>query len=377
MEEYGNNMHKKPGGLKKIIAVCVSCLLICAITLAGPLYLAGKISLEKTENAPPSTNKTNELFPIADTNGEAMTAAQIYSKYSGSVVGIKTEGTTTNIFGQQSRFASSGTGFVVTADGYIISNNHVVEDGDKFTVAFLDGKEYDAKVIGTDAQNDIALLKINAKGLVPVVLGNSDKMEVGEDVCTIGNPLGELTFSLTKGVVSALGREIRLGDGDALKMFQLDAAVNRGNSGGPVFNSRGEVVGIITAKYSESGIEGLGFAIPINDAIKIANDLMQYGYVKGRPYFGITVSTASTGPGLDRSPVNGAKIEMIAPGSCAEKAGLKVGDIITKIDNSEIVTHLDLIDAKKNYSAGDSAELTVYRNGTTLKINITFDEQKS
>lgn len=366
--------------LTKIVAVCLSCLLLCALTVGGTLLVSESITLKKTNGQLQLTTQSHSISTIANVEGGQMTSSQIYEKYVNSVVGITTKGMTTNIFGQTTDFAASGSGFVITSDGYIVTNNHVVEDGKQFTVAFVDGTEYEAKVVGTDNENDIALLKIDASGLTPVVIGDSDDLVVGEEICTIGNPLGELTFSLSKGVVSALHRVIDMGDGYALNMFQMDAAVNSGNSGGPVFNSYGEVIGVTTAKYSDTGIEGLGFGLPINDVIAEVNDLKEYGYVRGRPYFGISVSTATTytDPRFgDTYGVAGARVEAVDQASCAEKAGLKVGDIITKIDETEIKTYTDLVSAKSNYKAGDNAVLTVYRNGQTLTLNITFDEKKS
>ena len=206
------------------------------------------------------------------------------------MVGISTTVTGYNMFGQLTSNAVTGTGFILSEDGYILTNNHVVEDavstGSTVTVKLHDGSEYPAAIVGTEGNtNDIAVLKIDAEGLSPVTLGDSDKMQVGENIYVVGNPLGELTYTMTAGIISALDREIAADRNTTLNMFQLDAAVNSGNSGGPVFNDRGQVIGVVTAKYNSSGVEGLGFAIPINDAVSIAEDLINQAYL------GITVTT--------------------------------------------------------------------------------------
>ena len=229
----------------------------------------------------------------------------------------------------------------------------------------------------------MAVLKIDATGLTPVVLGDSDELVVGQTVYAIGNPLGELTYSLTDGIVSALDRVITTGSGSdatSLNMLQTNCAINSGNSGGPLFNSYGEVIGITTAKLSsssssEASIEGLGFAIPINDVKTIIQDLIQYGYVTGKPYMGITVSTVSAADAQRFGVPVGALVESVEAGSCAEEAGLQASDIITAIDDTEITTSTALTAAKATYRAGDSATLTVVRDGQTLELTITFDEE--
>ena len=254
-------------------------------------------------------------------------------------------------------YAASGTGFVVSEDGYIVTNCHVIDGGSKFTVSFEDGRTYDAKLIGSDAENDVALLKIEATGLQPVVIGDSDDIRVGEEICAIGNPLGELTFSLTKGVVSALNRVVTTDDDESNFMFQIDAAVNSGNSGGPVFNGYGQVIGVVTAKYSSSGVEGLGFALPINDVARIINELKENGVVR-KVSFGITVGNATYSDSGEDTSIAGARVKVVDSGSCAEEAGLEVGDIITKIDSMKITGVTDLLAAKKRYVPDESAELT-------------------
>ncbi|MBQ1954648.1 MAG: trypsin-like peptidase domain-containing protein, partial [Clostridia bacterium] len=239
-------------------------------------------------------------------------------------------------------------------------------------VSLFNGTEYDAEYVGGDKLYDVAVLKIDAEGLRTVALGDSDNLIIGEDAIVIGNPLS-LTFSVTKGIISATDRVIDVDENDTISVFQLDAAVNSGNSGGPVFNSRGEVIGLVDAKYAAEGVEGLGFAVPINQVMDVAEDLISYGYVTGRPYFGITASTASVARGF---AVDGARIESVDPDSCSAAAGLKVGDIIIAIDGRTVTSASDLISEKNNYKAGDTAELTVWRTGEALTLPITFDEAK-
>ena len=375
---------------KKITALALCALLLCG-TAVGGIWAIHSFTITKTnsnlsmnagdggngvtpdmtKNEPSGAGYVQPL--VTKGEGTAMTASEIYEKYVSSVVGIVTEGTTTNIFGQQTNYAASGTGFVVSQDGYIVTNCHVIDGGSKFTVSFEDGRTYDAKLIGSDAENDVALLKIEATGLQPVVIGDSDDIRVGEEICAIGNPLGELTFSLTKGVVSALNRVVTTDDDESNFMFQIDAAVNSGNSGGPVFNGYGQVIGVVTAKYSSSGVEGLGFALPINDVARIINELKENGVVR-KVSFGITVGNATYSDSGEDTSIAGARVKVVDSGSCAEEAGLEVGDIITKIDSMKITGVTDLLAAKKRYVPDESAELTVIRDGKEIKLTLVFDE---
>jgi serine protease Do len=243
------------------------------------------------------------------------------------------------------------------------------------------GEEYEATIIGADEQNDVALIKIDATGLPTVSIGDSDDIEVGQQVCAIGNPLGELTNTLTVGYVSALDREINE-NGTPINMFQTDCAINSGNSGGPIFDMNGNVIGITTAKYSSSGssttasIEGIGFCIPSNDAMDIVSDLLEYGYVKGRPYLGITCQAISSTVTQYYNLPSGIYVNSVESGSAAEDAGLQQGDIITALDGTEVDSVTDFKALLKNYSAGDTATLTVYRSASgTVELSVTFGEQ--
>ncbi|MGI5971804.1 MAG: S1C family serine protease [Oscillospiraceae bacterium] len=374
----------------KIIALCLVMLFLGGVTTAAGIIFSGWFSdynaitgaaaeSQDTEsgslNADSSPGEKISL-PALKTfskDSEAMSASEIYSKYVESVVAIKTESTYANIFGQSSTYASSGTGFIISEDGYILTNNHVVEDASIVTVTLFSGESYTARVVGADSQNDIAVVHIEATALKPVNLGDSDDIIVGEDVAVIGNPLGELTNTLTTGIVSAVDRMINI-DGTPISMFQIDAAVNSGNSGGPVFDSTGRVVGIVSAKSAGTSVEGLGFAIPINDALAVAKELVEHGYVTGRPYIGITVQTISATTAAYYDVPQGALVASVGAGSPAEKAGMQKSDIITMFGDTEVKSVVDLTTAKNKYSPGDKVDVKVYRGNGYLTLTLTLGE---
>ena len=310
---------------------------------------------------------------------QPMSGAQVYAKNVGSTVGITTELVTTNYWGQKVKGAAAGSGFVISQDGYILTNYHVIEGATSIQVAFVDGATYPATLIGGEEANDIAVLKIEATGLTPVVLGDSDNLVVGEQVCAIGNPLGELTFTFTAGYVSARDRSITMENGEIMNMLQTDTAINSGNSGGPLFNTYGEVIGITTAKYSNSSssgasIEGIGFAIPINDVKDMVKDLMEKGYVTGKPSLGILMNDVSAEATYRYGIPQGAYIEAVLEGACAQKAGLQVGDIVTAVNDHAIGSSTALQTVVKEYKAGEEITLTVFRSGETLTLTVTLDE---
>ena len=330
----------------------------------------------------PTANKSlasaNNLISDAPT---LMNPAEIYDQALQQAVGIRTEVTMTNFFGMTSSGAVSGSGFIISEDGYILTNYHVVENAHTanldIQVITADGTEYTAKIVGVEPNNDIAVLKVEAQGLNAAALGNSDDLRVGDEIYAVGNPLGELEFSMSSGHVSALDRVINTQESERINMFQIDAAVNEGNSGGPVYNAMGEVVGIVTAKYSSSGVEGLGFAIPVNDIKAIVNDLINIGYVTGKAYMGVSFDSRynSMYSQYYGMPL-GAYVGEVTPHTAAEKAGLKAGDIITAIGGYAIDGYNDVKGALRHFSAGDTAVLTVYRAGDEIHLSITFDEAK-
>ncbi len=384
----GSRPPKKKSGAAKVVALVLACTIAGGGAGVGGAYLYNQLSGSGNTTTIYEEDRPKVQTVLNTNNGQPMTPEQLYAANLASCVGI-TVNTTVNIFGQTSTSAASGSGFVLSQDGYIATNYHVIESAAKdesvtIQVSFADGKKYDAKLIGGEKDNDVAVLKIEASGLTPATLGDSSKLVVGESVYAIGNPLGELTYSLTDGLVSALDRLITTGEnGDTttLNVLQTNCAINPGNSGGPLFDSYGNVIGITTAKYtqSSSGVsaEGLGFALPINDVKNILADLISHGYVTGKPYMGVQVMDVSSE--AQRYGITaGAAVSYVAEGSCAQKAGLQANDIITAIDDTAIDSSSALTAAlSTGYKAGDTASLTVIRNQQEVKLSITFDEKNA
>ena len=312
------------------------------------------------------------------TNGTQLTASQVYQNNVFSTVATTTE-ITTNYFGYKTTAAASGSGFIITDDGYIVTNHHVIEGANSVKVTLYDNTQYDAEIVGSDESNDIAVLKIDASGLTPVTLGDSEALSVGDNVVAIGNPLGELTFTLTSGIVSAKDRSITTSNSVMMNLIQTDCAINSGNSGGALFNMYGEVVGVTNAKYSsnsstEASIDNIGFAIPINNVKDIVTSIIENGYVV-KPYIGVSVETVSSDMKSYGIP-EGAVVRVVNEDSPAEKAGLKENDIITKADDEDITSSNDLVSKIKKASKGDKITLTVYRQGEEKTIELTVDETK-
>ena len=387
---------KRPGGLRRrMIALALACLVVGGAAGAG-----GAMAYQRTAQPDTPVSESGgsavQTDPVANSNnGQPMTPEQLYAANLASCVGITVSTTSVNIFGQTTTSAASGSGFVLSQDGYIVTNYHVIEDAANdssvsISVSFADGSKYDGSLVGGEKDNDVAVLKIDASGLQPVTLGDSDSLVVGDEVYTIGNPLGELTYSLSDGLVSALDRLITTSSTNpttgqkettTLNVLQTNCDINPGNSGGPLFDSYGNVVGIVTAKYTEtsSGVsaEGLGFALPINDVKTIIQDLIDHGYVTGKPYMGIQV-TSVPDYAQHYGVSAGAYVESVAPGSCAEKAGLQTNDIIVAIDGTAIDSSTALTAAlSSNYRAGDTAKLTVLRGSSQVELTITFDEKNA
>lgn len=384
----GMQPKKKKGGAGKVIALVLACTIAGGGAGVGGAYLYSRIAAPTNSTVIYEEERPEVRTVLNTNNGQPMTPEQLYAANLASCVGI-TVNTTVNIFGQTTTSAASGSGFVLTRDGYIATNYHVIESAVNdasvtIQVSFANGDKYDAKLVGGEKDNDVAVLKIEADGLTAVTLGDSSKLVVGESVYTIGNPLGELTYSLTGGLVSALDRLITTGEnGDTttLNVLQTDCAINPGNSGGPLFDRYGNVIGITTAKYtqSSSGVsaEGLGFALPINDVKDILSDLIAYGYVTGKPYLGVQVMDVSS-EAQRYGIAAGAAVSYVAEGSCAQKAGLQVNDIVTAIDDTAIDSSSALTAAlTTGYKAGDTATLTVIREQKELKLTVTFDEKNS
>ncbi len=302
---------------------------------------------------------------------------QVYAQNVPAVVAIASQGTTTNIYGQASQTASSGSGFLISADGYVVTNYHVVSGASSLSVLTYDGEVYRAEQIGFDEGNDICVLKIQGKDFPFVTIGSSNALGVGDQVAAIGNPLGELTSTLTVGYISAKDRVVTT-DGNTINMLQTDAAINSGNSGGPLFNMNGEVVGITTAKYSgttDSGavIEGIGFAIPIDDVLDMIRDLKEHGHISGA-YLGVAVMDVSESAQMYGLPA-GAYVDDVTSGSAADQAGIQKQDIIVNVGGYNVSSMGDLTRVLRKFKAGDTTTISVYRAGQQMDLSITFDEK--
>ena len=377
----------KAGSFARTLCLCLVCALLGG--LGGGAYVSSRLT-ERVDALQQSMSELKEqslevesaALASATGAGDAtiMTPASIYDRACRQVVGITAEVNYTNFFGISSSSAVTGTGFVVSENGYILTNYHVIEyaytAGKAPTVVLHDGTHYTASVVGVEEGNDIAVLKIDAANLSPAKLGDSDGLTVGDTIYAVGNPLGDLEFSMSTGHISALDRVIKTEESsESINMFQIDAAVNSGNSGGPVYNDRGEVIGVVTAKYSDTGVEGIGFAIPINDASSIAQDLITKGYVTGRAYMGVKLDERYNAMYSQYYGMPlGAYVYSVEAGSSADEAGLRAGDIIIRLGDVDVSCYDDLHNAVKGFSAGDTTDVVIYRAGEELSISITFDE---
>lgn len=383
---------KMNGGWKKAIASILVLVLIgtsCGITAAvvnnrwerelEQLNEQFNQRMDRMQLQVEAAVQAAQNSPAAAVSGttDGLTPGQVYAQNVQSVVLITCE-VTADVYGQTTTGTSAGSGFILTENGYIVTNHHVVEGATRIYVGTHDGEEYAAQLIGSDATNDVAVLKVDAQGLDAVVIGSSEALAVGDQVVAIGNPLGELTSTMTAGYVSAKNRDVTT-DGRTINMIQTDAAINSGNSGGPLFNMNGEVVGITTAKYSgasSSGasIEGIGFAIPMDDVIGMVEDLVNFGYVTGA-YLGVMVSDMDAEAAAYYGMPVGAYVQEVTPGYCAQRAGLQAKDIIVALGEYEVKNVSGLTRALRNFSAGDTTTITVFRSGKQVVLTITLDEK--
>jgi len=370
---------KHHGGVGRVVALILSCAVISAACGFGGAILAqngsrtGKTTVQQS-------NRTAATVNVKKVDGQTlMSPAEVYASTVNSVVSINCSAVSTNIFGQQTESASSGSGFIYTADGYIVTNQHVVANASSINVTLYNGDTYPATLVGSDSDYDVAVLKIDAKDLPAVTLGSSTDVNVGDTVMAIGNPLGELTFSMSQGIVSCVNRAINV-EGTPFNMIQVDASINPGNSGGPLMNLYGEVVGIVSAKYSSyanTTVEGLGFAIPINDVQSIIKDIIENGSVGNKAYMAITAGTMTQQMAAQYkiNATEGVFVYSVEDGGAGDKAGLKLGDVITKLNDTQITSMEDLSAAKKGFKAGDTVTLTVLRDGKEITTQLTFDAQ--
>ena len=362
----------------KAVALVLACLIVGGGAGAGGAALYGHLS-----GGTGGTTIYEAQTPLSAVNvssvpsGSPMSAAEIYAANVGATVGITVDVVTTNWWGITTSGAAAGSGFVITEDGYIVTNYHVinVQGAQTITVAMYDGTTYPAEVVGFDESHDLAVLKIDASGLQTVVLGDSDSLVVGEPVAAIGNPLGELTFSLTTGVISALDRTVTMDSGTVMDLLQTDCAINSGNSGGPLFNEYGEVIGITNAKYSSNGngqasIDNIGFAIPIDQVKDLITQLIETGEIV-QPYLGEGVRTVSA-EGQQYGVPAGAYVATVEEGGPAAQAGVQVGDVITALNGDAVTTQQELTSLKSRYQPGDTVTLTVDRDGESLELDVVL-----
>lgn len=333
---------------------------------------------ESTDSPMARTQGTNIFVEsTSDSSSANLTVQQIVEKTAPSVVEITTENVKTTNRMQQLVSTGAGSGVIISSSGYIITNHHVVYDADNVTITLSDGSQHQAIIIGSDDKTDIAILKVEAEGLVPATMGNSSDVFVGDDVVVVGNPLGQLGGTVTNGIISALDREITI-DGTVMSLLQTNAAINQGNSGGGMFNSRGELIGIINAKTVATGVEGLGFAIPVDIAKTIAQDLIELGYVQGRVNLGITFWTVSDP--LTAMMYNlknfGIYIYNIEETSNAYEAGLRAGDLVTALNGDPVEDVSQIIQVLDNETVGNTIEFTVLREGKTVDVSFILQEKQ-
>ena len=380
---------KKKFNGKRVARSAVALVLAAAMGFAGGFVGAkfggsGKVVIQQV--APSSTadsaSGSDSSITAASSSGSSLTTEQVADLVSPSVVVITTEQVVYSQwswYGQNQVESGAGSGVIISSDGYILTCAHVVDGASTITVTIGD-KDYTATLVGEDTTSDIAVIKIDADGLTPATVGNSDSLKVGQSVMAVGNPLGELGGTVTGGMISALNRSVTIQGSSSvntMSLIQMDASVSPGNSGGGLFNMNGELVGIVNAKSSSSDAEGLGFAIPINDAIKVAQELLENGYVTGRPYLGITYLAVTDAQTASQLGVNayGVYVVEVVKGGPAEKAGLQAGDRIVSVDGTEIASKDDLGTLMQKHAAGDTLSITIAREGQMQTGNVTLGEK--
>ncbi len=364
----------KPASRGFIAAMLILTIIASAALGFGGGYLAN--NLDSSSNGSININKVSASNTSNNSKQSTGTTSEIVKKTADSVVEIATESVVTGNFAQQYVRNGAGSGVIISEDGYIITNYHVIEGANSVTVTLRDGqKSYTAAVIGSDSDNDIALLKVDAKGLSPATFGDSSSLAVGDYVVAIGNPLGELGGTVTDGIISALAREVTI-ENKNMTLLQTNAQISPGNSGGGLFNSNGELVGIVNAKDSATEVEGIAFAIPINNVLDIINDLKSYGYVTGKIDLGMQFADINSNETAFYYGVNktGCYVLSVTRGSNAEQAGFRTGDLVTKVKGTEVSTSSDINKALEDSNVGDKVTFTVYRSGKTIDLELTLAE---
>lgn len=356
------------------IALAVTMIFSCGLGFGGG-YLANKVNTSTSGSLNITKANNSGTTTTASTTSTANSTSEIVKKTADSVVEISTESVVTGSFAQQYVQQGAGSGVIISQDGYILTNNHVIDGANSVKVRLRDGTEYDATIIGSDADNDIALLKVEATGLSPATFGDSSSLAVGDYVVAIGNPLGELGGTVTDGIISALARKVTIED-TQMTLLQTNAQVNPGNSGGGLFNANGELVGIVNAKQSATEVEGIAFAIPINNVLDILSDLKEYGYVTGKVDLGMDFTDITSNETAFYYGVNqtGCYVLSVDTGSNAEKAGMTRGDLVTKVNDTDVSSSDDITTALQNAEVGDTVTFTVSRRGTSKTISFVLEE---
>ena len=371
---------------RKSLALLIAlCVVVSAFFGFGGSYLANALNGGHSGSSKTASVSKNG-YKLEDATGSKMTVQEVTNKTKDSVVEIKTESVSADAWMQQYVTEGAGSGVIMTADGYIMTNNHVIDGASKITVTTSDDKEYEAKLVGTDSITDIAVLKISAKNLTPATYGNSDQLAVGDMAVAIGNPLGELGGTVSAGIISALDRELAI-DGKTMTLLQTDASINPGNSGGGLFNGDGQLIGIVVAKSSGSNVEGLGFAIPINKAADVAQQLMDKGYVSDQPSTGMSYAESSQGNGAaqffgnsqdSQSQSSSAAVYIQeVTGTNAKKAGFQSGDLVYAVDGTRITSFNTLSSIVTSHKVGDKLTYTIVRGNQTKEIKLTLEEKKA
>lgn len=356
------------------IALAVTMVFSCGLGFGGG-YFANKVNTSTSGSLNITKTSNSGTTTTASSTSKANSTSEIVKKTADSVVEISTESVVTGSFAQQYVQQGAGSGVIISQDGYILTNNHVINGANSVKVRLRDGTEYDATIIGSDSDNDIALLKVNATGLSPATFGDSNSLAVGDYVVAIGNPLGELGGTVTDGIISALARKVTIED-TQMTLLQTNAQVNPGNSGGGLFNVNGELVGIVNAKQSATEVEGIAFAIPINNVLDILSDLKEYGYVTGKVDLGIDFTDITSDETAFYYGVNqtGCYVLSVDSGSNAEKAGVTRGDLVTKVNDTDVSSSSDITTALEKAEVGDTVTFTVSRRGTSKTISFVLEE---
>lgn len=388
--EY-DSKRKSSGIAQKIVS---SVLFISIGFAVGNVY---NVSMQNKENQSiVSSTNANNIFTsnstlatptTSQTTLSGLSISDIAAMNQDSVVEISIKTTESNMFLGNYTATGSGSGVIISNDGYILTNNHVISGANEIAIRLHDGTEHKATVVGSDARTDIGIIKVEATNLMPVTIGDSDSLIVGDTAVVIGNPLGELGGTVTNGIISALEREIVL-EGSKMNLIQTNAAINPGNSGGGLFNSRGELVGIVVAKSSGLDIEGLGFAIPVNDVKNVINDILNLGYVSGRPFLGVALDDSKQTQIPDNSiwgflygssittTSYGAYVAEVIRDSAADKAGIKVDDQIISINDEMISTSAEVTSTIAEYAIGDTIKIGIVRDNKMLTVTATLEEYK-